>query len=168
MERITPTGWAEAAPRGEPTRLSVISLWQPWASLIFVAEPYRKLHETRHWPAPERLIGQRIGIHAAQKFPALDPALRNLATRALGPDFRTRIPGGCLIGTVRLVSCDLAPFVRVGTTAADRLAGDFGYHPPTGRPRYAWKLADPELLAQPIPMRGQQSFWTIDPTEISV
>lgn len=44
--------------------MKAISLWQPWASLIACGD---KPFETRHWPPPRELIGQRIGIHAAKK-----------------------------------------------------------------------------------------------------
>ena len=44
--------------------MKVISLWQPWASLIACgAKPY----ETRDWAPPAALIGQTIAIHAAKK-----------------------------------------------------------------------------------------------------
>lgn len=42
--------------------LPVLTLHQPWASLIALGV---KTIETRSWPAPKGLIGERIGIHAA-------------------------------------------------------------------------------------------------------
>ena len=41
-----------------------LTIWQPWASLIAAgAKPY----EWRGWPAPRRLIGQRIAVHAGAR-----------------------------------------------------------------------------------------------------
>ena len=63
-----------------------ISLWQPWASLLFV--PDGKVHETRDWKAPEKYIGRTILIHAAKK--RMHPAIwgnrsASSATRSSGP-----------------------------------------------------------------------------------
>lgn len=44
--------------------MKALSLWQPWATLIAIGA---KPEETRSWPAPAWLIGQRIAIHAAKK-----------------------------------------------------------------------------------------------------
>lgn len=43
--------------------LPCISLWEPWATLVSVGA---KRVETRPKPAPKRLIGQRLGIHATK------------------------------------------------------------------------------------------------------
>lgn len=45
--------------------LPTLTLWQPWASLITPLAI--KTIETRSWAAPEKLIGQYIGIHAAAR-----------------------------------------------------------------------------------------------------
>lgn len=44
--------------------MKALSLWQPWASLIAIGV---KPEETRSWPPPSGLVGQRIAIHAAKK-----------------------------------------------------------------------------------------------------
>lgn len=46
--------------------MKAITLWQPWATLIAIGA---KTIETRSWPAPPALYGQRIAIHAASKLP---------------------------------------------------------------------------------------------------
>jgi len=46
--------------------MKAITLWQPWASLVAAKV---KTIETRAWPAPSALIGQRIAIHAATRKP---------------------------------------------------------------------------------------------------
>jgi hypothetical protein len=43
--------------------MKAISLWQPWASLLFTT-PRAKLHETRHWPTSYRGL---LYIHAAKR-----------------------------------------------------------------------------------------------------
>lgn len=45
--------------------MKVITLWQPWATLI--AEGYKTI-ETRTHDRFKKLVGQRIGIHAGKKF----------------------------------------------------------------------------------------------------
>lgn len=46
--------------------MKAITLWQPYASLVALGV---KTIETRSWPAPKGLVGQRIAIHAAAKPP---------------------------------------------------------------------------------------------------
>ena len=43
-------------------KMPVLSIWQPWASLI--AHGIKTI-ETRNDPAPQELIGQRIAVHAS-------------------------------------------------------------------------------------------------------
>lgn len=45
--------------------MKVLSLHQPWATLVALGV---KTIETRSWPAPDSVIGQRIAIHAAKRF----------------------------------------------------------------------------------------------------
>ena len=42
-----------------------ITLHQPWATLIALGI---KSVETRSWPAPARLVGQRIAVHAGKRL----------------------------------------------------------------------------------------------------
>ncbi len=106
--------------------LPCLTLWQPWASLcVLPGEGGRavKWIETRSWPAPESLIGQRIGIHAAKRHPVVGPignwyawAEGRHAWRLYddhGPDLHP-LPLGALLGTVRLDAC--VPMVESGPT----------------------------------------------------
>lgn len=81
--------------------LPTLTIWQPYASLIVPVGV--KTIETRSWSAPEHLIGQRIGIHAAKREPYLveGTILAEHAIRAGWP----RLSLGELLGTVRLVAC---------------------------------------------------------------
>lgn len=49
-----------------PAGMPALTLWQPWASLVALDI---KTIETRSWRAPEKLIGERIAIHAAKRKP---------------------------------------------------------------------------------------------------
>lgn len=104
-----------ASERGLPA----ITLWQPWASLIV---PLRvKTIETRGWAAPKRLIGRRIGIHAAARMYGREDVER------FADVFGTKwpvLPLGVLLGTVRLAAC--VPMVNLGSPSRqDRLVLDF-------------------------------------------
>lgn len=44
--------------------MRAISLWQPWAQLVVLGI---KTLETRSWPCPPSLIGERIAFHAAKR-----------------------------------------------------------------------------------------------------
>lgn len=121
--------------------------------------------ETRDWPPPLWLIGQRIAIHAAKR--AVDPDDREWARVAgvgdlplgavvctallagayqCGPDV-ARKPWHCLVAARR----GLATPER-GTIPVDEF-GD--YH----AGRWAWSLTDIECFDPPIPARGAQGLW---------
>lgn len=135
-------------------RTPVISLWQPYASLIFTRR--LKRHETRSWALPSHRIGQRIAIHAAQKKPSrafLETDLGHLCTRQLGAGWRDRIPYGAIIGTVTLANC--YPTERGPDTEADYLAGDWTPG------RYAFRLEDAVARAEPLVIPGRQGWWSV-------
>ena len=77
-----------------------ITLHQPWATLIALGV---KTVETRSWPAPERLLGQTIAIHAGKRV-ARDPgvAVENEMRVRLGKDWRRTIPAGAVLATAVL------------------------------------------------------------------
>lgn len=101
--------------------IPAISLWQPWASLMAWEV---KWLETRSWPAPKALIGQRFAIASTASLP---PAARDvLRPRAgVGPQppifeavqahggrvswsrtrLRHELPLGAVLCTARLVGC---------------------------------------------------------------
>ena len=63
-------------------KLPALTIWQPWASLIIAGcKPY----EFRPWPAPGRLWGQRIAIHAAAR-PVRKAEVAEWLLRLRGPD----------------------------------------------------------------------------------
>lgn len=137
--------------------MRVISLHQPYASLIMMR---LKKHETRHWRPPEHYIGQRIGMHAAQKlwkFPDVTRALVAPIVDAFGCYVP---PSGCLLGTVLLAEVYQADAARrAAADPFDVTAGDWEDG------RWLWRLEDPRPLAEPIVMRGFQKWGTVDMPE---
>lgn len=135
-----------------------ISLWQPWASLLFV--PDGKIHETRHWAPPQRLIGKEVLIHAGgRKMPKWEvhdtDSLGEISILYFGSDWRGNVPYGAVIG-----SAVLSGFFRIDdelaakTTEADRVTGNWTPG------RYAWRLDDRRLLDEPVPWKGQQGWFS--------
>lgn len=167
--------------------MKALTLWQPWASLIAVGV---KTIETRSWAAPKSLIGQRIAIHAAKRYPA--PFQDDL----IG-DFRIMedIPLGAVVATVQLAGCVQVDPSVLWHNLAKRLDGS---HPvenhgwgtvgpawrwiyvadEADRPnlfiaeqerpygdftlgRWLWLLDDTEQLDKPLPATGRQGLWDI-------
>lgn len=134
-----------------------ITLWQPWASLIFVEQvDLRKLHETRSFRPPLKYVGGRIAIHAAAAFPPLkviSEELHELCYDAFGCGYHYSLPRGVMLGTAILSGAVPATERTNQTTEEDRIAGDWSPG------RWAWPLSDIEPLANPIPAKGKQGWW---------
>ena len=146
-----------------------ITLHQPWASLIALG---LKTVETRSWPAPARLVGRRIAVHAGKRL-VRQPGER--IERELlaqwGEDWRVIIPTGAVVATAilagmaRVEHVDLPsghavhdPGTEVGSIAGMGRTpvdpwGDFSVG------RWLWFLNDVEALPEPAPAVGRQSFW---------
>ncbi len=77
-----------------------ITLHQPWASLITLGV---KTVETRSWPAPERLLGQTIAIHAGKRV-VRNPgvAVENEMRPRLAVDWYRTIQMGAVLATAVL------------------------------------------------------------------
>lgn len=113
--------------------LPTLTLHQPYASLI--AERVKWI-ETRGWPAPEALIGQTIGIHAAARAPRRDDPvgdwlpyragdagpwrMQHYATGVPGAPDEVTLPLGAIVATARLTAC--VPMVDLPSESADTLA----------------------------------------------
>jgi activating signal cointegrator 1 len=149
--------------------LPIISLWQPWASLIFERI---KRHETRGRPAPLKHTGGIIGIHATAKFPPLktiSEPLHELCMDVWGCGYNETLPQGVILGTVKLLGWastnECTPMDE-----EDRVSGDWSPG------RFAWLLDEITKFDAPIPAKGKQGWWrhecaarsalkTIDPYE---
>lgn len=134
--------------------MKAISLWQPWASLIAVGAKYI---ETRAWPAPAWLIGQRIAIHAAKRETELWLCVREPFSRYVPePDV---LPLGYVVATARLDRC--AEMTADAIAMLKRNRPDeyaFGLYEPG---RYAWVLDAIQQLPEPVPYRGRQKIFDV-------
>ncbi len=153
------------------TAMIAISLWQPWASALFApanpgASPRAiKEHETRHWPMPNRFIGQPIAIHAAKRDTpderefwmdvVMNPARRELygnAFAAIGIQKYSDLPRGAIIGTAVFAS----PIHTEKMDAVGEIESDWGNF---SAGRWAWPTVHLERFATPIPCVGRQGFF---------
>jgi len=112
-----------------------LSLWQPWASLIFDG---RKTIETRHWPMRYR---GPLAIHAAMK-------VERAACEDFGYDWR-KIPRGAVLCIVNVKNCVRFP----DPLAPPDPYGDFAAG------RYGFLFSVLEKFIEPIPAKGMQGIW---------
>jgi hypothetical protein len=154
-----PTGYPPCEPCAAtgvvPIMVPAISLWQPWASLIFTGD---KLHETRAYPPPAKHLGQRIAIHAAKRLPTRDEVGALLGiwcdrTWGAGDAWRASVPRGAILGTAVLVEAIRTDHRQPGPT--DLIAGNWN------RGRWAWLLGDVRKLDTPLPWAGKQGWFAV-------
>jgi hypothetical protein len=142
--------------------MKAISTIQPWATLIAIRA---KRFETRSWETDYR---GPLAIHASKGWPrwaielALEEPFRSTLARA-GVQHLADLPRGAVIATARLVDCrSTTPDLIDGSwtarlSDAEDAFGDFSPG------RFAWELADVEVLPEPIPARGALRLWTWHP-----
>lgn len=126
--------------------------------------------------ARKSLFGKRIAIHAAKAMDDLieiakymaelkefggecDAHMKtyNNAIAAMGFQKFSELPRGAIIGTAVLeASVPTASLVD---------PGPFGDFSPG---RFAWRVRDPQVLAEPIPFRGMQGFFEVPDSLIDV
>lgn len=139
-----------------PYKLKVLSLHQPYASLLFLT----KRHETRGWAWPDKLIGEHIGIHATQKCAPVWGPLHDVCVFHFGADYGRTLPRQAILGTV--VMDRTTPTVTACPESdEDVLAGDWTPG------RWATHINRHQVWPQPIPAKGQQGFWTIDTDQLN-
>ena len=134
-----------------------ISLYNPWAYLAAIAA---KKYETRSWLTNYRGM---IAIHATIISPEWATMLCeqspfNEVLAEAGITSWRELPRGVLLATGRLVGCVRTDNIAAHISAHERAFGDWTPG------RYAWELADMQLLPEPIPARGRQGLW--DCTEV--
>jgi hypothetical protein len=142
-----------------------LPLWQPWASLVVLGE---KRIETRHWAAPASILGKRIAIHATKTQRELWVCDEPEFADALGRHGLDEgdLPLGALIGLVTVKRC--APMTAEGIA---RLRVEqpnewaFGHYV---LGRFAWVLADPEPLPEPVPWKGSQGIFSVPASAVGV
>jgi len=133
--------------------MKALPLWQPWASLVAIGA---KRIETRHWPAPASVIGQRIAIHATKTTQHLDIASEAPFNQYLTPE---DLPLGALIATAVLHRCSEMTADAIETLERTHPHEHaFGLYEPG---RFAWVLRDVRHLATPVPFRGAQGLFDV-------
>lgn len=131
--------------------MKVITLWQPWASLIALGE---KPYETRSWPTSYR---GKIAIHAAKKWD--DEIIEYFYSRPVQQVmFKYRLldfdlPLGAIICVGDLTDC-------IPTSLVPKNEQHFGDFTPG---RFAWRIEHVKALLNPIEIRGKQGLWDWTP-----
>lgn len=148
-------GLLPADPVADRT-VRVLSLTQPWASLVAVGA---KSIETRSWGTPYR---GRLAIHAAKGLAGgtevglgitcRQPAFARALRAADYTDVR-QLERGAIVAL-----CDLMDCVRITPeNTPPEPECSFGDYTPG---RWAWHLANVRRLPEPIPARGSLGLWT--------
>ena len=156
--------------------MKVITLWQPWASLIAVGA---KKFEKRTWGTAYRGL---LAIHASKKKPSdilrgIDIRIIKKMGQAFGRDdpdnfkkviaYMDTLPRGAVTATGELVGCwEISNYTRYGCVSIG-VYSDIIISPNSNeymfgdwRPgRFAWEIADVKKLDKPIPARGAQGLW---------
>jgi hypothetical protein len=146
-----------------------ITLWQPWASLIAGgAKPY----EFRSWPAPQRLVGRRVAVHAGvRRMPICE--VRELRCRCERGDRSTGLRNELALQMLDLMmqEPECVPYGSVlclatlGRPIRDAdLAAKLGLPSVNDSDRdehsnWGWPLTDIEILRPFVPARGAQGWW---------
>lgn len=136
--------------------MKALSIWQPYASLIVTGN---KFFETRAWPLPRAMHGQRIAIHSTKTILPQQRALWEDA-EFRGYYDQTGLPApeklafGCVVGSVILHSCEVIDAELLDDVTSEEQL--YGYWEPGN---YAWRLRQPVMFHEPIPAKGFQGFW---------
>ena len=130
----------------------VLSLLQPWASLIVMGV---KTIETRRWQTQYR--GPLL-IHAGQRKAGALVALEPPIARHI-PHFES-LPFGCIVGQVVLADIIPVASLYLSTTALARQSLELNaFGEDEDLNRYAWLLEDAVQFEKPIPARGHLHLW---------
>ncbi len=138
--------------------MKVISIIQPWATLIAIGE---KQFETRSWATKYR---GELAIHASKKIDKaacktypFDEALETHGYKT------ENLPTGVIIAVAKLVDChkvltNYGDSAKISTIDGliDWNEYVFGDYSPG---RFAWELSDVKMLDKPIPAKGQLGLW---------
>jgi hypothetical protein len=119
--------------------------------------------ETRSWSTK---FTATIAIHASKSFPDGDMDLCSEwpfkeALKAASIHGPCDLPRGMILGTARIVVCRPASLIEPHISEQEKAFGNYG---PS---RFAWFLAEPFILAKPVPCRGALGLWEV-PEAIAV
>lgn len=120
-----------------------VPLHQPWASLV--AKGAKRV-ETRHWPTPRTILGERVGIHACVTREHLD-LCRESPFNLYVPD-ESELPFGAIVATAVIAACVQMTERNVAKVREERPHEyAFGDWTPG---RYAWVLQEVRPLPRPV------------------
>ena len=170
--------------------MKAITVPQPDASLTATGI---RTSDVRTRPAPQSLVGQRIGIHSGKApITHLDlaawsdetrDAVRRLYPEIFDLDGELRIssvaaalPQGCVVATARLA--DVGQIITWAEYPGERLICRTPYGAKFDvvndglsnylLDRWVWLFADIESLPEPIPSRGRPGIWEWTPADGSL
>jgi len=151
------------------TELRILTLWQPWATLIALG---LKQYKTRSWSTNYR---GKLAIHAAKRYISGSEWQEFIyRARALGVGSQvesalaafTELPHGSIVAIADLTdcremidvasrNCSLHPALQIDSSAQtplEKAVGDWS------ELRYAWKMENVTALPEPIPFKGKQGL----------
>ncbi|MDP1624268.1 MAG: hypothetical protein Q8L64_00710 [bacterium] len=134
--------------------MKVLSIKQPWLYCIIELD---KRIENRSWAPPERMIGERIALHASLKIDKQRTQMaHSLAKAEIPPD----LPRGVIVATAVLLGV-VSDFCVIGDIPTSYSLKDdrwfFG--------KFGWYLGKIIKLSNPIPARGYLGLWNL-PNEL--
>jgi len=121
--------------------MKTLSIRQPWAELIIQG---RKTLELRTWTVKHR---GPLAIHASQTVER-----EACLSHGLDPD---QVTAGAVIGVVDLVEIIELDAASYAARRGEHLADE----PWNGGPLYGWRLANPQPLPEPLPVRGRMGLF---------
>jgi len=138
--------------------MKALSILQPWASLVVYG--FKRI-ETRSWPTRHR---GPLAIHAAGWFrKAQRERYRQQPFRAClaaaGIHRMGDFPLGSIVGVVNVIDCVPVSDLCDAIDDRERHFGNFGAD------MFAWLLADPDPLKEPVPCVGQLGLFGL-PAEL--
>jgi activating signal cointegrator 1 len=140
----------------ELPEILALSLWQPWASLMWHGA---KMIETRSWKPPRTNVF--LAIHAAKKWDEM------LKLTARDPKFAKyldgnadKLPRGCFGAIVWLERYFSTNYEAPSEAEDEFWYGDYSAN------RFGWVCPRVWELLEPVPARGQQGIWRADSADV--
>jgi len=137
--------------------MKTITIKQPWATLIALGE---KKFETRSWQTKHR---GPLAIHAGKQIDkeSCDYLPIKQALHKHGIESYKDLPTAVVLAVVDLIDCHKVPneISPAGVEFEKKLEGDEVYFGDFDEGRYAWELANLQVLPEPMPAKGQLSLW---------
>jgi ASCH domain len=139
-------------------QMRALTIQQPWADAIVLGP---KRVENRSWPAPRRLIGQEVALHAGKKIDRhadFPPGCLWMAMPECRP-FMSRL--GMVLAVATLTGCHRASDCGGRDRQDGRRLPRRGCSPWSMPDQYHWEFDDIRPLADPVPCKGAQRLWRL-------